>query len=97
MTCVLVERLLQRSCAIHTRVMVEGQSPLVSAKKMTTGLVSQLSTALTFAGGGTLARHWKLVPGGTPINSGAVVSTNTINCAQEARLLQSSVAVHVRR
>src|SRR5436189_38812 len=57
----LVEVLLQKSRATHVRVMRVGQVPLVAAVRVTAGLVSQLSVAVTMAGGGTLARHWTLV------------------------------------
>src|SRR6185503_17193019 len=95
-TCVLVTALLQKSRPTHVRVMMRGQVPLVTAEKVTTGLGSQLSVAVTVMGAGTLARHWRLAAGGTPTRIGAMVSSTVITCELVTALLQKSRATHLR-
>src|SRR5437868_1337323 len=90
MAWLLVVVLLQRSRATQVRVMSVGQTPLVTAEKVTTGLVAQLSSAVTSAGEGTSARHWKFVAAGTPTRTGGVISRTVMVWRLVKVLLQKS-------
>jgi hypothetical protein len=77
--------------------MTVGQKPLVLDMTVTCTLVSQLSVAVTVAGGGTSAIHSYLAFGGTPVSVGGSVSFTVITCMQLAVFVQASVTVCVRR
>ena len=88
--------LSQLSAAVHTRVRMAGQTPLVVSSNATGTSPMQSSMAVTSAGGGTWS-HSTVTSPGTPSSTGAVVSTTVICCVQTTVLSQSSVACQIRR
>src|SRR5678815_3433975 len=75
--------------------MIIGQMPLVVEARVTTGLVSQLSVAVTGFRAGKARRHWTVAGAGNPTSTGGIVSKTTFVTDALTRLVQASVAVHV--
>src|SRR5215470_6368067 len=97
MVCVALFVFLQRSEAVHMRVMRLVQPiTLVEELRVTVTTPSQLYTALTVLGGGTSLRHWREALGGTPLSTGGMVSTTVMVCVALFVFRQRSEAVHVR-
>ena len=76
--------------------MIIGQVPLVTYVVVTGMVPSQLSVAVTLAGGGTSAMHWTFVFPGTPTSTGGMVSFTVIVRAALALLVQLSCALHMQ-
>jgi hypothetical protein len=76
---------------------LSAQLPSVrTSLKATVGAGSQLSVAVTVAGGGTLSLHDKASGPGTPTSIGACMSCTVITCVALLLFPQWSVAVQVR-
>src|SRR5258708_493172 len=91
--CMAPALLPQRSVAVHVRVMIAGQAPLVLAVNTTTTFVSQLSVATTAAGAGTSFKHWTATFVGTPTSCGGVVSFTVMTCVHVPTFPHASVAL----
>ena len=78
--------LSQLSAAVHTRLRMAGQAPLVVSWNTTGTSPMQLSMAVTSAGGG--GAHSTVTSTGTPSSTGAVVSTTVILCVQITVFMQ---------
>ena len=86
---------VQASTAVHVRVMIVGQLPLVTLTKVgVTG--PQLSVAVTAGTAATSAKHCTDAFPGNPTSTGGIVSLTVIVWIALAVLVQVSVAVHVR-
>src|SRR5262249_1525895 len=96
LVCEALTWLPQRSTAVQVQITSVGFVPLVLLLTVTLMLVpSQLSTAVTRAGGGRSLRHWKVRFVGTPTSIGAMVSSTVLVCAAVLVLPLRSVALQM--
>src|SRR5436190_521454 len=92
-----VAELVQASVALHVRVIIFGQVPLVTSLWVVTGLSAASSLFVVVPLLGMLVgwHHWFVLVVRLVI-SGIVVSATVIVWSHVAMLVQASVALHVR-